>query len=183
MEVFKLAAKDQGFEAVSVPFNEVENVLETDAIDGIAGCPPLATFHHFRRRIKHYLVNRNFVETTSYLMSESLWSSLTPEQQQLIQNTVDELSKESFDRAEEYEREYLKRLVDAGMEVMTLSPQELHAWVSQTRTVTWPKLYPYLNPELVAMLQELAEMDNPDTALGVHSGPHSTVTVSGRISQ
>jgi TRAP-type transport system periplasmic protein len=159
MKVFKLAAKDQGFDAVTVPFNEVENVLETDAIDGVAGCPPLAIFHHFQHSIKYYLVTRGFVETTSYLMSESLWSSLTPEQQQLFQETIDQLSGESFEKAEQQEKDYFKRLGDAGIEVSFLSPQELDARARHTRTITWPKLYPYLNPNLVESLQALAEQD------------------------
>ncbi len=159
MEVFKLAAKDQGFEVATVPFNEVEKVLETDAIDGLAGCPPLATYHHFRKDIKHYLVNRGFVETTSYLMSESLWCSLTSGQQQLFQETIDRLSEESFEKAEQQEKEYFKRLVDVGIEVTFLSSEELDALARHTRAVTWPKLYPFLNPKLVKSLQAITEQD------------------------
>jgi TRAP-type C4-dicarboxylate transport system substrate-binding protein len=166
MDVFKLTAKDQGFDPVTVPFNEVANVLETDDVDGIAGCPPLAVYHHFRRRIKYYLVNRNFIETTSYLMSEALWSSLTAKQQQLLQSSVDELSGASFAAAEQYEQEYLQRLREAGIEVMTLEPQQLADWVAQTRAATWPKLYPYLSPELTGLLKATLAPDATSVAEG-----------------
>jgi TRAP-type C4-dicarboxylate transport system substrate-binding protein len=169
MEVFKINMKDQGFDPVTVPFNEVENVLETESVDGLAGCPPLAVYHHFRGRIKYYLVNRNFIETTSYLMSESLWNSLDPQQQKLIHDCVDELSAESTEYAEQLEQEYLAKLVDAGIEVTTLTEPELQAWVKQTRSVTWPKLYSYLSPELVESLRATLALNDSDAALTFHS--------------
>jgi len=164
MDVFKLNARDQGFDPVTVPFNEVENVLGTDAIDGVAGCPPLAVYHHFRRRIKCYLVNRNFVETTSYLMSKSLWDSLPEDQQQLMQKAVDDLSNESFSAAEQLEQDYLQRLLDADIEVSVLDEKELATWIARTRTTTWPKLYPYLSPELVEALKTI--MAQGESAMG-----------------
>jgi TRAP-type C4-dicarboxylate transport system substrate-binding protein len=165
MDVFKINIKDQGFDTATVPFSEVENVLETDTIDGLAGCPPLAVYHHFRRRIKHYLVNRNFIETTSYLMSESLWNSLNQEQQELIHNAVDDLSAESIEFAERLEREYLSKLVESGIEVIYLTEQELKAWGMHTRTLTWPKLYPYLSSEVVESLIATTECGEFEAAL------------------
>jgi hypothetical protein len=41
----------------------------------------------------------------------------------------------------------------------------LQAWLTQTRLTIWPKLYPYLSPELVKLLKNLAEQDDSDTAM------------------
>lgn len=181
MEVFKTTAKKQGFDPVTVPFNEVENILDTDEIDGIAGCPAQATYLHFRKYIKHFLVCCGFVETTSYLMSDTLWKSLNPEQQTIIQTCIDALSEESFNKAEEVELDYLERLRKANIEVTSLSGEEMAKWVNHTRTTIWPNFYPSFSPELVDMLKTQAATKVPGKPVdGGESASHHAVNSTGR---
>ncbi len=156
MEVFKTTAREQGFDPVTVPFNEVQNIFDTDEIDGIVGCPPQAAYLHFRKQLKHFLLCYGFVETTSYLMSETLWKSLNGQQQSIIQSHIDTLSEESFNTAEEVELDFVDQLCKANIEVTSLSKEELAKWVNHTRTTIWPKLYPFFSPDLVDMLKAQA---------------------------
>lgn len=183
IEIFKLAAKDEGFDPITVPFREVEKTLETDQIDGLAGCPPLAVYLHFRHHIKFFLINRGFLETNSYLMSETLWNSLSPEHQELLQKTIDELSSQSFALAEQVEGEYLEKLRQSGIEVCTLSPAEIDAWLQQARETTWPKLYPHLNTDLVMTLKELVEQSQPNSPANTADEASSPTDQSGRTSE
>lgn len=156
MPVFKESAGDQGFAPVTVPFSEVENILEADGVEGIIGCPPMPIFLRYKKHIKHFLVNYGFLETTSYLMSEALWNSFNESQQQLFQETIDRLSQQSFEEAERVDKEYLDQLAKAGINVIRLSSEELQQWARHSRLTTWPKLYSDLSPELVDMLRAQA---------------------------
>jgi TRAP-type C4-dicarboxylate transport system substrate-binding protein len=181
MEVFKTTAKEQGFDPVTVPFNEVDNILDTDEIDGIAGCPPHTTYLHFRKHIKHFLVCYGFVETTSYLMSQTLWESLSGKQQMLIQTRIDALSAESFSKAEEVELDYLDRLRKANIEVTSLSGEELAKWVNHARTVIWPKFYPSLSPEPVEIMKAQAATQVPGRPVdGGDAASHHAANSTGR---
>ena len=181
MEVFKTTAKEQGFDPVTVPFNEVDNILDTDEIDGIAGCPAHATYLHFRKYIKHFLICYGFVETTSYLMSEMLWKSFSPNQQTIIQTRIDALSEESFTKAEEVELDYLDRLRNANIEVTSLSGEELAKWVNHARTDIWPKLYPSLSPELVKMMRTQATTKVSGRSVdGGNAASHHAANSTGR---
>ena len=101
MAVFKQTADDEGFKTVSVPFAELYTALQTGVADGWSGGPAIVNYLQFRDVIKYFVVNNNFFENTSYLMSDKTWASLSPEDQKLISDAVADLSMKSFDIAEE----------------------------------------------------------------------------------
>lgn len=153
MAVFKETADDQGFKTVSVPFAELYTALQTGVADGWSGGPALVNYLQFRDVIKYFIVANNFFETTSYMMSDKLWKSLSPEDQNLIQSAVTDLQVKSFKISEENEVKALGLLEKAGIEVVNLSDAELKAWADRCRKVTWPKLEARLSKELLDELK------------------------------
>lgn len=153
MAVFKVTADDQGFTTVSVPFAELYTALQTGVADGWSGGPAIVNYLQFRDVIKYFLVNNNFFENTSYLMSAKLWKSLDPADQNLIADAVAGLSLKSFDIAQKGDEEYQALLTKAGIEVVKLSDAELQAWADHCRKVTWPKLEERLSKELLDELK------------------------------
>lgn len=153
MAVFKQTADDEGFKTVSVPFAELYTALQTGVADGWSGGPAILNYLQFRDVIKYFVVNNNFFENTSYLMSAKKWASLSPADQKLIGDAVADLSMKSFDIAEEGDAKYQKMLADAGIEVVRLTDDELKAWADNCRKVTWPKLEERLSKELIDELK------------------------------
>jgi TRAP-type C4-dicarboxylate transport system substrate-binding protein len=153
MAVFKQTADDEGFKTVSVPFAELYTALQTGVADGWSGGPAILNYLQFRDVIKYFVVNNNFFENTSYLMSAKKWASLSPADQKLIGDAVADLSMKSFDIAEEGDAKYQKMLADAGIEVVKLTDDELKAWADNCRKVTWPKLEERLSKELIDELK------------------------------
>ncbi len=153
MAVFKTTADDQGFQTVSVPFAELYTALQTGVADGWSGGPPLVNYLQFRDVIKYFLVNNNFFENTSYLISQEKWDELSAEDQALIQAAVDDLAKKSFEIAKQSDQEYLDKMKADNIEVIALSDEELTAWATHAREVTWPKLEERLSKELIESLQ------------------------------
>jgi TRAP-type C4-dicarboxylate transport system substrate-binding protein len=153
MAVFKQTADDEGFKTVSVPFAELYTALQTGVADGWSGGPAILNYLQFRDVIKYFVVNNNFFENTSYLMSAKKWASLSPADQKLIGDAVADLSMKSFDIAEEGDAKYQKMLADAGIEVVKLTDDELKAWADNCRKVTWPTLEERLSKELIDELK------------------------------
>ncbi len=152
--IFKVTAEDQGFETASVPYLELPEALRTGTLDGSIGGPPAATYLQFREFFTHFVVNHNFFESTSFLMNKALWDSLSETDQKLIEDIVADLSEKSFEVAEANDREYLERMRDAGLKVITFSEQELEQWAAHTRKVTWPKLGTRLGEGVIARLTD-----------------------------
>ena len=149
MDVFKTAADDEGFDTVAIPFAELYTALQTGVADGWSGGPPVVNYLQFGDVIKYFLVNNNFIESTSYLMSDKVWKKLSKEDQELIAKATTALSEQSFDIAEENDGKYLKLMADKGIEVIYLSEEQLKAWATLARQETWPKLEERLTPEII----------------------------------
>lgn len=153
IDVFKVAADDQGFQTVSVPYSDLPVAMQTGVADGWSGGPPMLNYQQFRDVIKYFLVCNNFFENASWLASAKFFDSLSAEDQALIEKTANELSLASFDASQEGDLEGLKLLEEAGVEVIRLTDEELAAWATHARTVTWPKLKDGLSAEIIEGLQ------------------------------
>jgi TRAP-type C4-dicarboxylate transport system substrate-binding protein len=153
MAVFKDTADDQGFNTVSVPFAELYTALQTGVADGWSGGPAILNYLQFRDVIKYFLVNNNFFENTSYLMSSKMWNELDAADRTLIADAVADLSLKSFEIAQEGDEKYQQLLSEAGIEVVKLSDEELKAWADHCRKMTWPKLEARLSRELIDALK------------------------------
>ena len=153
IDVFRVTADDQGFQTVSVPYAELPTALQTGVADGWSGGPPLLNYQQFRDVISYFLVNNNFFENASWLVSAQFFEGLSPEDQELIESVANELSLASFDASEQGDEEGLRLLEEAGVEVIRLSDEELQQWANQARTVTWPKLTDSLGEEIIKGLQ------------------------------
>jgi TRAP-type C4-dicarboxylate transport system, periplasmic component len=149
MDVFKLTADEEGFRTVTVPFAELYTALQTGVADGWSGGPPVVNYLQFRDVIKYFLVNNNFFENTAYLMSGKVWDKLSAEDRTVIQNAVNDLAAASFDVAQKADEENLKKMSDAGIEVIRLNENQLKSWATQSREKTWPKLADRLSAELI----------------------------------
>ena len=152
MAVFKITADDQGFQTVSVPFAELYTALQTGVADGWSGGPAMVNYLQFGDVIKYALINNNFFENTSYLMSQEVWNSLSPEHQKIISEATAEISKESLRVAEENDKLFPKKLEEKGIEVTYMNDKELKAWADHCRKVTWPQLEERLTKEVIDRL-------------------------------
>ncbi len=152
MAVFKITADDQGFQTVSVPFAELYTALQTGVADGWSGGPAMVNYVQFGDVIKYVLMNNNFFENTSYLMSQKVWNSLSPAHQKVIADASAQISKESLKVAENNDKIYPPKFKEKGIEVINMSDAELKTWADHCRKVTWPKLEERLTKEVIDRL-------------------------------
>lgn len=153
MDIFKVAAEDQGFQTVAVPFAELYTSLQTGVADGWSGGSSMLNYLQFRDVIKHFVVANNFIDAYGWLASEKLWDKLSPEDRQIVQAAALKYAQQSIDEAEENDRAHQRKLEDGGINVVRLSDAQLQAWAQQARNVTWPKLRTRLTDELIDGMQ------------------------------
>lgn len=140
MEVFKVALEDNGFDAVPIPYTELNDALENDRIGASCGTTAVDMFLQHKNRVQVFLANNFFFETTSFLVSMHLWDSLSEHDREMLEKIALALSTESFQVAENNDELYLKKFESNGVQVLRLSPIELKEWAEHARKITWPKL-------------------------------------------
>jgi TRAP-type C4-dicarboxylate transport system substrate-binding protein len=82
------------------------------------------------------------------------FNSLELQDQQLIIDICDELSKRSVSAAIERDKKYLDLLEDNGVEIVEFKQEELEALAKATREISWPKMYERLSEELMNTLRQ-----------------------------
>jgi TRAP-type C4-dicarboxylate transport system substrate-binding protein len=152
MAVFQIPCEDEGFQTVSIPFAELYTALQTGVADGWSGGPAMVNFVQFRDVIKNFIVNNNFFENTSYLMSKQSWEKLTEAQRAILQEEALKISAKSFDLAQENDSKYLVEMEAAGIEVVRFDKAQLQAWADWCREATWKKMEERLTKEVIDAL-------------------------------
>src|ERR687894_2126030 len=111
--------------AVPMPFTEVYTALETKTIDGQEN--PLATIlaSKFYEVQKHTVLSNHLYSVWAFLMSKRFWDRLTPDEQALITEAADEAKEFERQTVRAFETKALEELKSKGMEVTTLSDEEV----------------------------------------------------------
>jgi tripartite ATP-independent transporter DctP family solute receptor len=114
-----------GMNAVPMAFTEVYPALEIKALDGYEH-PVVDMYANKMFEVQKYLTITNHVYTPVALMaSRKWWTSLTPEQQGVVQRVAEETR--AFERSEELRQaaEVVGQLKAKGMAVTEMPPAEL----------------------------------------------------------
>lgn len=154
MDIFKLAADDQGFRTVSIPWADLYTAMQTGVADGWSGGTSSLNYQQFRDIIKYYVVNNNFIEHTGWLMSEKSLSKVSAKDAAIIEKIANELAAISIDESQANDEKGLKDLEQAGVKIIRLNTSELQNWADNARAETWPKLQSVLGSELISELEK-----------------------------
>lgn len=159
MDIFKVAAEDQGFQTVSVPFAELYTSLQTGVADGWSGGSSTLNYLQFRDVIKHFVVANNFIDAYGWLASDKLWAKLSTTDKEIVQRVASKYALKSIDTAQKNDLVHQEKLKEKGINVIKLSDAELKEWAQQARNVTWPKLRERLTDELIDGMQNAYQTD------------------------
>lgn len=148
IDIYKEAMEDLGFRTVSIPYAELYQALQTGVADGWAGGPPVANYHDVSDVIKHYYQFNDYFEMVPIIMNMKKWEEIGEENQKIIQEAAHQIMMESFERAEKDDKEYMEKMKEKGIEIVTFSDEELKAFADHVRKTTWPKLKDKLGEEI-----------------------------------
>ncbi len=137
-----------GMNPTPVAWGEAYTALQQKTVDAIDIDLNLAYFNKFPEVAKYVTLTRSFYSPHLVMVSKNFWDKLTPEQQQLI--------NESFAVAQKFQRETIRKnesmiieeIKAKGGEVITLDAAELERWNKATAHIT-EKFSKEVPPELV----------------------------------
>jgi tripartite ATP-independent transporter DctP family solute receptor len=100
-----------------IDWGELYTALQQGVVDGAENNPPsLYTSHHYEV-CKYYYIDEHTTIPDVLLMSERVWSALTPEQQRMLQQAADESMHYQRKKWTEMVEESLSKVKEAGVEI------------------------------------------------------------------
>ncbi len=150
----ELLAESLGFRPNTLPYADTYSAVQTGVVDGWIGGSANLNYSAFRDVIDHFIAYNMFYEATSFFINEDRWESLSEEDREIIGAAVREYSEGSFEASREEDAEYLERLSDAGVEVTTLSDEELQLLAEHVRGDVWPRLEERFGSDFITEISE-----------------------------
>lgn len=154
MEVFAAPIEDNGFKTVSIPWADTYTALQSGVADGWSGGSAILNYEAMRDVIKYYVPVNNWFDIRAWLISEKAWNKLDADGQAIVQELALKYASERLQMNEEVEKEFIKKLADAGVEIVELAPEELDTYAKQAREVTWPRLEKIYGKEALDKLSQ-----------------------------
>ncbi len=148
MDVYKLGAEAMGYRAVTIPWSDVYQALQTGVADGANGFSCSAAYTMLRDVIKHWYMTNYSLECMNYMISKKTWAELSPEYQQILQDAVNHAAAKSIKQAKAEDERYMQMMRDHGIEVHTYTEEELIP-IAEACATTWPKLEKRMTKELM----------------------------------
>ena len=133
--VFIDTINDMGGNGIAMATGEIFSALQTGVIDGAENNPPTYFQHNHYQNAKFYTMTEHLILPEPVVMSKTTWTKLTPEQQTLVKKLAREAQMEErklWDAASAADEAKLKA---AGVEFITLTPEQKKAFYDATQPV------------------------------------------------
>ncbi|MBN2395782.1 MAG: TRAP transporter substrate-binding protein DctP [Candidatus Atribacteria bacterium] len=154
IESNKILVEAMNYNTVTIPYSDLFTALQTGVTDGWFGGTAELNYYAFRDAIKYYITYNALLENNAILMNKKKYDSLPDDYKKILTDACIEEVLASFDRTAKVDAYNLQRLTDYGIEVITISPEQLEKIAEHVRDVTWPVLEPKLTAEVMDAVRE-----------------------------
>ncbi len=155
LAVYKETAEDLGFRTTSIPYADTYSGIQTGVCDGWIGGSSQINYLSFRDVIKYYIpYNCLFDQTAYHRRQAGMGEDLCPKNRKVIVDAVNAQADKSFADSNAEDIEYQKKLAEAGVEILPISPEEMAAIAEHVRATTWPKLEETYGKETIEKIRE-----------------------------
>ena len=139
-----------GASAISIPWSETYIALSQGTADAQFN-PPSTMVEMKIHEVQKYYSSNLVIQYGSepVVMSLKTWKSLTPQQQEIIQQACVEAGTYQRDLSQKMDKEALQTMIKEGVIVTQVSDEVL----AQIQKMTAPLLTKYANPELLSKIQ------------------------------
>ncbi|MCG8693646.1 MAG: TRAP transporter substrate-binding protein DctP [Minwuiales bacterium] len=142
-----------GYSVTMIPWDEVYTAMQTGVVEGVIGGNPELTVTNFLDITKMYIQYNNHFENHYIMMNRDLFESLPSEDQAAILQVAIDIMSERFPLAEASDEAYMQQMRDAGIEVVTFSPEQAAAFAAVARQDVWPEIKDEIGDELYSRLK------------------------------
>ncbi|KIC39056.1 hypothetical protein RA27_18080 [Ruegeria sp. ANG-R] len=148
-EVGRLTAQEMGFKTTTMNWGDVVPAIQQGVIEGVIGGTAESNYTVFGDSVKYFTPYNAFVENTAFYINQNVWDGLSAEQQSVMTDAFAKAAEKSFALSKAVDKEYLVRLPEKGIEVVTLSDEQLGGIAEHVRATVWPALEENLGKELL----------------------------------
>jgi TRAP-type C4-dicarboxylate transport system substrate-binding protein len=148
IDAIKFGGMALGYQTMSLPYAEVYTALQTGIIDAYEVGPATLAYMNYKDMTKHYYQYNNYMECNQWIINKDLFDSMSAEDQKLLLDNIAKFQEESIAQAASNEIEYAAKMKDAGIEVVSFSPEDLDRLAKHVRNEAWPKLRDQITPEI-----------------------------------
>lgn len=152
--VYKYMAEDMGFRTTTIPYADTYSAIQTGVCDGWIGGSSQINYQVFGDVIKYYVAYNSLFDQTTMMINKKLWEELSEEDRKIISDAVDVEADLSFELCEQEDADYLAKMEERGIEVITFTDAEKAEMARYIRAQTWPKLKERLGDDLIDRLME-----------------------------
>jgi len=143
-DAWQFLGKALGANPVPMAFTEVYTALQTGAIDGQDNPLPTDRDSKFYEVTKQIVLTSHLVDLNYVAFSKSVWDSLTPEQQAIVQKAADDAAESGRQKQLALEAELEQFFKDKGLKVYEpdLDAFRTHvqkAYLESDFSKTWPE--------------------------------------------
>ena len=153
---WKGAWETMGYLPTAIPFSQVYTSIQTGVVEGQAGGGSEQMYILVGDIQGCWLQTNDWMDNQPIGMNLDLWNSLTPEDQGILQDTVDEIlwSHGGFnEQQQELEAVWRQRAADDyGIESIILDEAQLNACAKAVREAVWPSLEVDLGPDIYNLM-------------------------------
>ncbi|GAB6280317.1 MAG: TRAP transporter substrate-binding protein DctP [Thermovirga sp.] len=140
LAVYKETAEDLGFRTTTIPYADTYSAIQTGVCDGWIGGSSQINYLSFRDVIKYYVPYNCLFDQTAYIIGKDIWNKISPADQKVIIDAVNAQADKSFADSNAEDMEYQKKLTEAGVEIISISENDMKDLADYIRSTTWPKL-------------------------------------------
>jgi tripartite ATP-independent transporter DctP family solute receptor len=107
-----------------IPWGETYSGMQSGIVDGMETTTEALYSQSFYTLGKYILMTRHIFSCNAPVISETLWKSLSAEDQKLIADCMDEVTRQIRAEVINDESKYINLLKESGCEIITLSDQD-----------------------------------------------------------
>jgi TRAP-type C4-dicarboxylate transport system substrate-binding protein len=139
IRIFEVYIPTLGFISTPIAYSETFTALQTGIVDARSACPAVEAYV-MRDALKYWVASRDAFEYWFLSMNRKLWDSLAADDKKLLMKVADQVMAEQAKAAEKDETEFKKKLTDAGVQVVEITPAEWEVSAKAVRTKGWPRI-------------------------------------------
>lgn len=145
-----------GAQTVTVPFPELYTALQQGTVDGQDNGMIITYDNRLHETNQFYTRTNHVYATGTIAASESTWSGLEPEQQEIVQTAAQNAQDWEVEQERALTEEYVQAMEDEGVEVVDLTPEQTAAYQQLGQSV-WDDMADVYGEENISALREEIE--------------------------
>jgi len=147
--------KSFGFTPVPMPFSELYTALQLSIIDARATAPAVEIWQ-MRDVIESYILTKDYFEHAFWLVNKSWLEDLSEKERNKLLTASNATMSKIWDEAEAIDAGFLKKIRDAGINVVELNASDMANSKEILYAEEWPFMEKTMGPEIMAMMRDIA---------------------------